>query len=297
VATPDGGIVAAGRASGGGGSTDAVIVKFDAAGTKQWGHWQGGPNIEGYVNVRQTADGGFIAVGCDKTTQGANRPAGLIAKYNAAGVHQWSYVIGPGASNGESELFSDVVELSDGSLMVAGITQSYGPGGGDGWLLKLNTAGAVQWAKTVGGAADYDELRHIHELPSGNFIVIGDTGSYGAGGGDGWVIEFDTAGTVLSARTIGGGAAEQFTGSFLAPAGEWLGAGMTASSGAGLKDVWVGKFDNTMACCDTTNLAITSQAASPGTATPVAPAILAIAPVSQALTAAAVTLTRTAICP
>jgi hypothetical protein len=86
---------------------------------------------------------------------------------------------------------------------VAGWTWSFGAGGGDVWVLKLDGSGNVQWQKTYGGTDD-DEARAIAPTSDGGYVVAGWTTSFGAGGDDVWVLKLDGSGNVQWQKTYGG---------------------------------------------------------------------------------------------
>ncbi len=62
-----------------------------------------------------------------------------------------------------------------------GVTGSFGAGGGDVYVVKLDEDGNLQWTRTIGGSV-YDEGRSIIQTSDGGYAVAGWTGSFGAGG-------------------------------------------------------------------------------------------------------------------
>ncbi|MCK4574490.1 MAG: hypothetical protein KAU36_08965, partial [candidate division Zixibacteria bacterium] len=90
---------------------------------------------------------------------------------------------------------------SDGSIMIAGVTGTYG--NHDALLVKTDTEGNLLWQKTYGGAAD-DYATDITATSDGNFAMCGSTSSYGAGEEDAWLLKLDADGNVLWERTYGG---------------------------------------------------------------------------------------------
>ena len=49
------------------------------------------------------------------------------------------------------EMSGPIRQTSDGGYIAVGETFSFGAGGGDFWILKLNSSGNIQWQKTYGG--------------------------------------------------------------------------------------------------------------------------------------------------
>ena len=87
--------------------------------------------------------------------------------------------------------------------VVVGYTASYGNGGNDAWLIKLDSHGNIEWNKTIGGSNN-DGARVVLQTEDGGFIIAGGTTSYGAGESDGWLIKTDSAGEVEWFKTFGG---------------------------------------------------------------------------------------------
>jgi hypothetical protein len=72
-----------------------------------------------------------------------------------------------------------VLATSDGGAIIGGGTGSFGAGSSDIWLIKFSARGQIQWQKTY-GVNQTEHAWHIQELPSGGFIVVGDSYLYPA---------------------------------------------------------------------------------------------------------------------
>jgi hypothetical protein len=83
----------------------------------------------------------------------------------------------------------------DGGYIVAGITNSFGAGNADAYLIKADTNGNTLWTKTFGGT-DYDTAYAVRQTADGGYIVAGGTVSFGAGTGDMYLIKTDASGNV-----------------------------------------------------------------------------------------------------
>jgi len=88
-----------------------------------------------------------------------------------------------------------IQQTNDGGYIVAGYTKSFGPGerGSDVYVIKIDKNGNELWDKTFGGGKD-DVAYSIQQTNDGGFIVAGYTSSFGAGGGDVYVIKLDENG-------------------------------------------------------------------------------------------------------
>jgi hypothetical protein len=102
-------------------------------------------------------------------------------------------------------------QAADGGFIVAGMTQSYGGGGSDMYLLKLDRDGNLDWSTTFGGA-DEDTARAVVQTRDRGYVMAGRTESFGAGGGDGCLVKVDQDGVLLWNRTYGTGNSERFWG-------------------------------------------------------------------------------------
>jgi hypothetical protein len=170
------------------------LVKINTTGALQWRNNFG--SAYGY-SVRQTTDGGYILGGYHWRTQ-TDRNARLI-KTDSSGNMQWDKSFG-GLYN---EWFYSVNLTDDGGYILTGMTESYGAGSYDAWLIKTDSSGNEQLNKTFGGTGD-DVGRSAHQVSDGGYIISGTTISYGAGAGDVWLIKTDSSGNKQWDKTFGG---------------------------------------------------------------------------------------------
>lgn len=114
------------------------ISKLTSTGADEWSWNFGGPGESQALSVEQTADLGYIVAGVTSAF-GAGDYDAWVLKFDAGGNVQWQKTYG-GA--GEDRAFS-VVQSGDGGYAVAGSTRSFGAGGSDGWVLKLDSQGST----------------------------------------------------------------------------------------------------------------------------------------------------------
>lgn len=99
---------------------------------------------------------------------------------------------------------STIISTSDGGYLLVGYTNSFGSGGFDGYVVKLDGTGAVQWAKAYGGALD-DEFSQVRPTSDGGYVLGGYTESYGDPAGDAWIVKIDANGNLQWSTKYGDG--------------------------------------------------------------------------------------------
>lgn len=149
-------------------SNDAWILKLDADGNIQWQKTYGSDSgWDEADSIQQTSDGGYIVAG-ETESWGAGRFDAWILKLDANGNIQWQQSYG-GSDDDDA---ASVKQTADGGYIVAGDTYSFGAGGYDAWVLKLDAAGNIQWQKTYGGIND-DGVSSIQQIPGGGYVLAG----------------------------------------------------------------------------------------------------------------------------
>ena len=197
VETSDGGYTIIGYTySFGAGGHDIWLVKTNATGTVQWNQTYGGLGDDYGRSVAQTSDGGYM-VASFTDSFGAGGYDFWLVRTDAAGMVQWNQTYG---GTGD-DVVRSVIKTSDEGYAIAGVTDSYGDGRGDVWLVKIDAAGMVQWNQTYGGPSG-DEGSFVVETVDGGYAIVGFTWSYGAGLADTWLIKTDEDGIVPEAAWI-----------------------------------------------------------------------------------------------
>jgi hypothetical protein len=237
--TADGGyIVASFTTSFGAGDADFWILKLSSTGDVEWQKTYGGNSEDGAysISIQQTADGGYIVAGHTEPF-GAGSEDIWILKLSSTGDVEWQKTYGGNAS----EWVSSIQQTADGGYIVASFTSSFGAGSTDFWILKLSSAGDVEWQKTYGGN-DSESARSIQQTADGGYIVAGITWSFGAGNEEVWILKLSSTGDVEWQKTNGGNGWDVAFSIRQIADGGYIVAGYTTSFGAGDVDIWVLKL-------------------------------------------------------
>jgi len=120
-------------------SEDLYVNKIDSLGHSLWHRWFGGNYYESGEEVKFSSDNKYIVVGTKQTTSslGTGFTDYWILKIDDSGNKIWSRTYGGGYIE---EAFS-VAATPDGGYIMVGFTESYGNGGKDIWVLKLDANG------------------------------------------------------------------------------------------------------------------------------------------------------------
>ena len=145
----------------------------------------GGKSDDNGQSVQQTSDGGYIIVGTTRSYGAGKRDIQLI-KADSLGILEWNKTFGGNLD----DWGNSVQQTADDGYIIAGTTESFGAGKHDGWLIKTNSFGIMEWNKTFGGS-NSEGIASVQQYFGNDYILVGSTSSYGAGGYDIWLIKTD----------------------------------------------------------------------------------------------------------
>ena len=90
---------------------------------------------------------------------------------------------------------TSIMKTVDGGMLVSGYTISSGSGGNDGFALKLDNNGNMQWYKVFGGSAN-DEINSAYQVSDGGYILAGETLSF-TSASEIYVVKLDMSGNLM----------------------------------------------------------------------------------------------------
>ena len=222
----------------------AWIIKIDSQGNKQLDMATGRADSEA-ASIGLTKDGGYIITGYTPSSGSGKEDVWLI-KTNSKLHWDWLKTFG-GPSR---DLGLSVQETEDGGYIIAGLTESFGAGKGDVWLIKTDPKGDREWDRTFGGS-NFDSGASVQQTRDGGYIVTGyntttidNVGSYSRlfnsdNIGRVWLIKTDSEGIELWNETFGGTRNDWGNSVQETRDGGYIITGVTESYGAGKEDVWL----------------------------------------------------------
>jgi hypothetical protein len=214
VLTSDGGYALVGVI----GNSERSLAKVDSEGNVQWSKNYSAASDCTFRGVVQTQDGGYAIAGYANPGYGSE---GRLLKIDANGNLQWNKTYGAAL---EYNSFHSLVEAEDGGFAMAGITGYQSHGDLDGWLVKTDSMGNLEWEKRIGGA-EWDYGSSLILTADGGYLLAGSTESFGAGDSDGWLVKTDSQGKVMWNLAYGSTGRDKFTSVAQTADGGYVAAG------------------------------------------------------------------------
>lgn len=157
----------------------------------------GGSGNDQAQSMVQSNDGGYIMAG-NTSSYGVGGTDCYVMKTNSSGATQWTTTVG---GSGNDYAYS-IVNTFDGGVAICGSTSSFGAGGDDVYLSKLDASGNLLWSKTYGGTGA-DQGWELVQTPDSGFCIAGQTSSFGVSPTDFYVVRTDANGSLLWDKKIG----------------------------------------------------------------------------------------------
>lgn len=221
------------------------IIKTDSDGNKEWEMGYGGENSAEGVSLQETSDGGYIITGYISSDDAGKEDVWLI-KTDSNGFKEWDRTFG-GTSR---DIGLSVGVTEDGGYIITGLTESFGAGNGDVWLIKTDREGNKEWDRTFGGA-NFDQGSSVQQTMDGGYAILGfNTISNVSDSSDSWyykpsslsriwLIKTDSQGNMEWDLAFGGSRNDWGNSGQQTQDGGYILTGVTESYGAGKSDVWL----------------------------------------------------------
>jgi hypothetical protein len=233
----DGSIVMLGATSStGNGNYDIFLLKTDKNGNELWQRTYGGAGEDLGYAIAQTADKGFIIAGTTKSF-GAGQTDAYLVRTDSEGNPAWQKTFG---GSGDDHAWGMTI-LPDGGCMLGGITNSYGAGGQDIYLLRTGPDGNMISYRTFGGPQD-DGAVSICRGYNNSCMVLAGTNSFGNGNTDLYLLHVNYDCDSIYTRTFGTPEYEEPHSITRTADGNFLITGHTAGFGDPLHDMYALKI-------------------------------------------------------
>lgn len=239
------------------GTTDVIVLNYDAKGAKVWARQLGTAGQEDVGHVAKDANGNAYVAGWTQGDLDGSNSGGIdifVAKYDPSGTRQWIRQLG----NASSNLTAAVACDQTSNVFVVGTTgagldgQPFA-GMTDAYVVKYNTNGVKQWTRQLGTTA-FDGGTGVATDSAGNVYVGGYTdggldGNTSAGLADLFVTKYDPNGVKQWTRQLGSTAYDGASTLTVDPSGNIYVLGGTqgnfdGNTSAGSLDAIVVKYDS-----------------------------------------------------
>ena len=218
---------------------DGLLSKYNSSGTLLWSVFFGGSATDQFHGVTVDSANNVIVVG-NSFSNGFGSSDVIIVKYNSSGTLLWNVNVG---GSGPDYGRSVAVDSSD-NIIAVGFSNTNSAGSFDLFITKISSSGAMVWNKNLGGSFS-DRAFSVAVDSSDNIIAVGlaATGSSLADN-DALVVKYNSSGTLLWSKSLGGAGDDAFNAVALDSSDDIICAGYTKSSGAGLSDALLAKYDS-----------------------------------------------------
>lgn len=181
----------------------AFLVKLDEEGNVEWEKKIGESPGGWIVQIQQTSDGGYIGAGTYYSRNGD----GWLLKLDANGNELWRKTFGFEDSD---DWFHSVYQTDDGGYILPGWKTNVVEMFSDGWILKTDIDGNIEWEKFVDTGEDIIGLDRLDMFNMGRQALDGDfiftgwaSGSAVGERGHFWLVKTDENGNIKWQQNYG----------------------------------------------------------------------------------------------
>lgn len=242
-------------------TSDIWVVKLSSSGSIEWQKTYGGTGMDFGNDIIETVDNGYLIVGNTFSSDGdvsskigsTNNDDLWVLKINISGDILWEKCLG-GLSTDKG---ISVVDNNSNGFVIGGFSSSNDfdvsqqNGGGDYWIVEIDSVGVITWEETFGGGTT-DRLYSLIKTSDGGYAAIGCTMSSnngdisgGHGEGDYWIVKTNEVGNMDWQLCLGSWDNEEGFDIAEISDGEYIVVGFThgydgqVSANYGNNDYWV----------------------------------------------------------
>ncbi len=221
-------------------SSDMLVTKVDVAGNINWMKSFGGYGQDTAYAVCDT-DSGYVVAGYTYSFGAGSSDCWVLKLDKITGDVIWEKTYGGSGK----DMARSVIQAADNTIIVAGVTSSYGGGSGDGWLIKIDSDNGDVITDHTFGVSPYRE-EHFYSIreTADSFIATGIM--EGGGYPDTWLLKIDkaTGASVWEKRFGQPGKWEYSNAVIPVSSGGYLIGGATGSFGIVGSDLWLLRVDD-----------------------------------------------------
>lgn len=178
---------------------DLFITRLNTNGETVWSRAYGSDAYEVPLSVMAHSDGSFYIWG-HQLGENTDQYDTILLKIDLNGNLVWQRRFGLELN----ELAWDILETPEGDILLSGDSNSEAMFGlNDTFLIRLNTEGEIIWSRHYGGEGHDHGTRLVH-VENDAFVLGGATSTFGNGGLDFLMMQFDGDGNVKQTKATGG---------------------------------------------------------------------------------------------
>jgi len=182
--------------------SEITVFKLDSTGKLVWQHNYAAGEDAYLQSLALTSDGGAIVSGTIYTQNSTNNYP-LLLKLDSTGKAQFAETVLPTGDISDLNIVG-VQQTTDGGYAFAGYYFQNTVYTERAWLVKTDSAGAVQWNKIYGPDVQYSNryFRSFQQTSDGGFIAAGNTNQFNGGNASTWLVKTDSNGNISKCADV-----------------------------------------------------------------------------------------------
>ncbi len=218
-----------------GGSNDAWALKLNTSGGVVWQKSYDHGGSDGFTSVSASSNGSVWVGGSSYSSQTQYDAWAMKLDSNGGVLQQNTY------GGSQDDYLSSIYSTSDGGAIFTGWSYSSGitTGGGDLWLAKLDSQGALNTSKSY-GTTGFDYGASVIQTSDGGYAVAGKVASSSL-----WLMKLNSSFSIEFQKKYAGFSNDEIARSLIqTSSGGYAMAGETRTWGSGESDFWLIKTDS-----------------------------------------------------